>query len=141
LRARQTKVLFGGVVVIVAILIAFVAFSSLNRPGPTSQSGSVTSSSTTSAGWRVVGTNITLSDHSQMTPCALFDESCIAGNLTFFTNGATINLLNYGGNYYYMYNYTHQSEQQPPPTSIVWFNNSTLFCVSPKFETYSTCPA
>lgn len=51
-----------------------------------------------------------------------------------------VDLISYQGNYYYYssnYTYTKNQEQI---TRTIWLTNSTIHCISPKFEEYNTCP-
>ena len=50
-----------------------------------------------------------------------------------------VELVSYQGNYYYVVNYSFSFNLQSK-SYLVWFTNSTIFCITPKYGNFNVCP-
>jgi hypothetical protein len=85
---------------------------------------------------RVIRKNVTISDHQQMTPCSLIGGVFCAAPPNGFQN---LTSISYMGNRYYVYN-VYSKTNDISTNWTVWFTNSTVYCVTPKWEFYTVCP-
>jgi hypothetical protein len=155
------------VVVLIGVFLALnpsMTKSSTNsesRPSSLTASQSPQSNSTDSSvdGLRVVDANVTVYGE----PAFIGRCEAIAANCPPFGMNASLSveLIIYNDAYYYVHNdtvisggvltethtdstgglnVTTVTEEQLTVTYTAWFTNSTLYCVSPGFETAPTCP-
>ena len=143
IRARRASVVLAVVIIIGAIGLAiFTAHPGVSTPtvSLTSLPPSSTSyaSSTSSAIYQVIRSNLTLQGQTAAVPCADLGMICppaINASLS------QVELIKYGSTYFYSHNQTAPvGEPGVQPTYDVWFTNSTVFCVSPAYPQNPTCP-
>lgn len=90
--------------------------------------------------WRIVNASLTVYYGAACMVYNTFNFSCPTmdtANLSPSLKNAQ--LLKYQGNYYYTLNFSFSWNLKQERYEI-WFTNSTVFCVSPSYESYRTCP-
>ena len=113
-----------GLIAVLMVVVVVVALGTFYFSGRMS-----TSSSTTQY---AVVESVTVFGRPSGFPCSALRLPC-----PFPTNQSAIpaSLVLYDGKYYYISNITANSVMY-----TVWYDNSTYYCVSPKFQGVNTCP-
>jgi hypothetical protein len=136
------------VLVLVVIIVGTVASVTLsahqNNPSPAT-------SSTSPSVYQVIESNLTLRGQTAVVPCIGFNVAgCPSASNASLSQ---VELIRYGGEFFYLSNQSLPGaaaaggQPESNTTYAVWFNNSTVYCISPAHpstNTYhenSTCPA
>ena len=94
------------------------------------------------SGWKVVRTNLTVYYDAACIPVEASYLSCPTVNTAVHSPSLSgVDLITYQGTYYYAVNFTFYLNGQPV-TNLLWYTNSTIFCMSPPqlYSSYNACP-
>lgn len=104
------------------------------------QSTSSDSTFYTPVNYQVINSNLTVYYGTACIVVELFQLSCPTMDMaTHSPSQSNVELVSSEGIYYYAINFTFYLSGQPI-SHTVWFTNSTVFCVSPQYDSYNTCP-
>ncbi len=84
---------------------------------------------------QIVRENVTVYGTIQTPPCGWLRISCFMLEQPVYAQ----QLIKYEGKYYYA-SKIRIMRNQTDITYTYWFDNSTYYCISPKFENIPTCP-
>ena len=116
---------------VISSLAGISSTSTSSSSAQTSLSANTVSSSSGSPGYEFIGTAVV---HGLAVgfPCAALRLPCPHYNSS---SSGTANLILFNGKYYYFSNITVNDI-----VYSVWYDNATYYCVSPAFQSESTCP-
>jgi len=110
----------------------------------------LTSSVTTVTGkmpYQVVNPNVMVRGQAAGTPCGALEFPCV----TYLNQSITAMLIKYNGTYYYLSFYGSFDKLHTTETLsggvltntwyTIWYDNSTVYCVSPKVQWWNAFPA
>jgi hypothetical protein len=95
--------------------------------------------------YQVIRTNLTLQGQAAVVPCTGFNEANCPSPANATLN--PVDLITYGGTYYYLYNQTESTSSSTTAAYMTWFTNSSVVCISPAHPLTNTehqnptCPA
>ena len=135
------------------MLLVGVAIGSIAFPVTSTKTYTETQTSPiySSTSWQVLKTNVTINYFAACMVLNAVGHTCPTINTT--SNDSTlagVELVEYQGTKYYMGNFSEgpylgyasfDANGYPTPASrIVWFMNSTIFCIDPPYGDYRACP-
>jgi hypothetical protein len=113
----------------------------------TSKTATITASVIGTMPYQVVNPNITVRGQVAGTPYGALEFPCV----TYLNQSITAILIKYNGTYYYLsyygtFNKLHATETLSGGVLsntwyAIWYDNSTVYCVSPKVQWWNACPA
>ena len=96
--------------------------------------------------YQIINPNVTVQGQAANTPCDALRFPCTLG----IGNMSAI-LIRYGGTYYWLSYYGTFNNLRSTETLsggvlsntwyTIWYDNSTVYCVSPKVQWWNACPA
>ena len=111
------------------------------------KTANITSSLTGAKPYQIINPNVTVRGQAAGTPCGALQFPCV----TYPNQNITAVLIRYNGTYYYLSYYGTFNKLTATETLsggvltntwyTIWYDNSTVYCVSPKVQWWDACPS